>query len=189
MAYDTFTEKISLWLDNELSAPEVAELQAHLVDCPACQHAFQALQQVDSLLRSGASVIVAPPPGFTTRFETRLAQQQAGHNGHVWLGLGVLFVGTLVLFVLGGIVVGTFVTAGVNLLGIDILYHGLAGLIVSANTLAVWLNLASLFLKASLITMSQPLFWGCALVAIGMAWLWLRLLKFVNRPATVELLI
>jgi predicted anti-sigma-YlaC factor YlaD len=189
MTHDTFTEKISLWLDNELSAPEIEELQAHLADCPTCQHTYQALQRVDMLLRHGASMRVEPAPGFTTRFETRLAQHQARHNGHVWLGFGVLLVGTLFFFIIGGILLGTFVSAGVNLFGIDILYHGLAGFIVSANTIAVWLNLAGLFLKASLITMSQPLFWGCALVAAGMAWLWLRLLKLVNRPVAVELLI
>lgn len=189
MSHDTFTEKILLWLDNELSNPEVAELQAHLMDCPACQHTYQALQRVDTLLRSGASVVVAPAPGFITRFESRLVQHQARHNGHIWWGLGVLFVGTLFLFIIAGIVLGTFVSAGVNLVGIDILYKGLAGLIASANTLAVWLNLAGLFLKASLITMTQPLFWGCALMAAGLAWVWLRLLKVVNRTVTVELLI
>lgn len=190
MTHDIFTEQISLWLDNELSVPEAAELQAHLGDCPACQHTYQVLQRVDTLLRSGASVVVAPAPGFTARFENHLAQQQARHNGHIWVGFGVLLVGTLFLFIIGGIVLGTFVSAGINLVGIDILYKGLAGLIASANTLAVWVNLVSLFLKACLITMSQPLFWGCALVAAGMAWLWLRLLKLVNRPAaTVELLV
>jgi predicted anti-sigma-YlaC factor YlaD len=188
MANDTFTEKISFWLDNELSAAEAAELQAHLAGCHTCQRTYQALQQVDTLLRRGSSVVVGPAPGFTARFENRLAQQ-ARHNGHIWLGFGVLFVGTLFLFIIGGIVLGTFITFGINLIGIDILYNGLAGLIVSANTLMVWVNLAGLFLKACLITMSQPLFWGCALVAAGMAWLWLRLLKLVNRPAAVELLI
>jgi hypothetical protein len=189
MSHDTFTEQISLWLDNELSATEVAELQTHLAGCHTCQHTYQALQQVDTLLRSGSSVVVGPAPGFTVRFENRLAQQQARHNGHIWLGFGVLLVGTLILFIIGGIVLGTFVSAGINLDGIDLLYNGLAGLIVSANTLLVWVNLAGLFLKACLITMSQPLFWGCALIAAGMVWLWLRLLKLVNRPAAVELLI
>lgn len=189
MSHDTFTEKISLWLDNELSHPEVAELQAHLADCPACQHTYQALQRVDTLLRGGASVVVAPAAGFMARFESRLAQHQARHNGHIWWGLGVLFAGTMFLFIIAGIVLGSYVSAGVNLVGIDILYKGLAGLIASANTLAVWLNLAGLFLKASLITMTQPLFWGFALVAAGMAWVWLRLLKVANRPAAVELLV
>lgn len=189
MAHDTFTEQISLWLDNELSAPEAAELQAHLAGCQACQHTYQALQQVDTLLRGGASMVVGPVPGFAARFENRLAQQQARHNGHIWLGVGVLLVGTLFFFIIGGIVLGASVSAGINLVGIDILYNGLAGLITSANTLAVWVNLAGLFLKACLITMSQPLFWGCVLIAAGMAWLWLRLLKLANRPAAVELLI
>jgi hypothetical protein len=39
--------------------------------------------------------------------------------------------------------------------------------------------------------MSQPLFWGYTLVAGGLAWAWLRLLKSANRqlPTSVELLV
>ena len=45
--------------------------------------------------------------------------------------------------------------------------------------------------EASFITMSQPLFWGYALLAAGMAWLWVRVIKSVYRPVpmNIELLI
>lgn len=191
MNHDIFTEKISLWLDNELSDSEEAELQVHLAGCPTCQHTYQALQRVDALLHGGASMMFAPAPGFTARFETRLAQHQARSNGHVWLGLGVLMLGTLLLFIVAGLVVSTYVSAGTHLIDVAILYHSLADLIRSANTLSVWFNLVGLFVKVSLITMSQPLFWGYALVALGLTWMWLRIMKFVNRQTStiVELLI
>jgi hypothetical protein len=191
MNHDTFTEKMLLWLDHELSAPEIDELQAHLANCLTCRQTYQALQHVETLLHSGCKMMMAPAPGFTTRFEARLAQHQVRNGGHLWLGFGVLLLGTLFLFIIGGIVVSALVSTGANLMDVAILYRGLAGLIESANMLGVWLNLAGLFVKASLITMSQPLFWGCAVVALGMVWLWLRLLNVVNRqvPATVELLI
>ncbi|MBI1882312.1 MAG: zf-HC2 domain-containing protein [Chloroflexi bacterium] len=191
MTHDAFTEKITLWLDNELSDSEVAELQTHLADCLTCQHTYQAMQRVDTLLRGGSSVIIAPAPGFTARFETHLGRHPARNHGHLWLGFGVLLLGTLFLFVVSGIVVSTFVSAGTSLIDVATLYHWLADLIESTNTLGVWFNLVGLFVKVSLITMSQPLFWGYALVALGLTWMWLRLLKFVNRqaPTTVELLI
>ena len=191
MEHDTFTEKISLWLDEELSAPEVAELEAHLAGCPACQQTHQTMQRVDTLLHSGSKVLIAPAPGFVQRFETRLAQQQTREQGHVWLGLGVLLLGTICLFILGGVILYPFVSAGVNMIGLSALFVWLAEFIESANAVGLWLRLVGLFLKASFITMSQPLFWLGVLGAVGVAWLWLRLLKLAYRriPTTIELFI
>jgi hypothetical protein len=190
MAHEPFTEKISLWLTNELSDPEIAELQAHLADCSICQHTYQAWQQVETLLHAGSTMVMGPASGFTSRFESRLAHHHARNGGHIWLGFGVLLLGTLFLFIIGGIVAATLVSAGAGLVDVDTLYRGLARLIESANTVGVWLNLVALFIKVSLITMSQPLFWVSTLMAVGMVWLWLRLLKFLNRQslATIELL-
>jgi hypothetical protein len=191
MAHDTFTEKIALWLNDELSNPEIAELQAHLADCSICQQTYQSWQRVETLLREESTVIMEPAPGFITRFESRLVYHQTPNNGHIWLGLGVLLLGTLFLFIIGAIVGSALVSTGVGLINVDTLYRGLAGLIESVNTLGVWFRLVTLFVRASLLTMSQPLFWIYTLVAVGMVWLWLRFLKFINRqaPATLELLI
>jgi predicted anti-sigma-YlaC factor YlaD len=191
MTHDTFTEQISLWLDNELSSVEIAELQTHLASCLTCQQTYQAMQRVDTLLHRASTLMISPKPGFIQRFETRLVQHQAANGGHLWLGLGVLLLGTVFLFVVGGIVVSALISTGINLFGVDTLYGWLADFIESANTVGVWLNLAGLFVKASFITMSQPLFWGYALLAVGMAWLWLRVIKSVYRPVpmNIELLI
>jgi hypothetical protein len=191
MTHDTFTEQISLWLDNELNQAEVAELQTHLAGCLTCQQAYQSMQRVDTLLRGASTVVVSPRPGFSQRFETRLAYHQAANGGRLWLGLGALLLGTLFLFVVVGIVVSPVVSMGINLFGVETLYRGLAEFIESANTLGVWLNLIGLFVKACLITMAQPLFWGYVLLAAAMGWLWVRVIKSVYRPAplNIELLI
>jgi predicted anti-sigma-YlaC factor YlaD len=191
MTHETFTEKISLWLDNELGPAEIAELQTHLSDCATCQQAYQAMQRVDRLFHESARVVVAPAPGFPQRFEARLAQRYAINGGHLWLGLAVLALGTLFFFLIGGVTISTFISAGMGMIGTSILYDGLVAFIESANLIGVWLNLTGLFVKACLITMSQPLFWGFAIVAIGMVWLWLRLVKSVyQRSATsIELFI
>jgi hypothetical protein len=191
MGHDIFTEKISLWLDNELSPAERAELQAHLTDCPTCQRTLVALQRVDSLFRNASAVLVAPPPGFTQRFEAHLAQQRAYNPTRVWWGLAVLLLGTVLLLLIGGVMVGVTVSEGVSILGVPALYGWLAGFIEVTNTMGVWLNLAGTFLRACLITMSQPLFWGGVALALGMTWLWLRLLQkiYQRTVVTVELLI
>lgn len=187
MSQDTFTEKISLWLDNELSPAEITELQAHLAGCVACQQTYRAMQQVDTLLRRASTMMVSASPGFSHRFETRLLYHQTTNGGHLWLGLAVLLLGTVFLFIIGGIMASALVSTGINLLGVDTLYSGLASFIESANLVRVWLNLIGLVVKACLLTMSQPLFWGYALLAAAMTWLWLRVLKSVYRPASVNL--
>jgi hypothetical protein len=191
MVHDTFTEQISLWLDNELSQAEVAALQTHLAGCLTCQQAYQSMQRVDTLLRGASTLMVSPRPGFSQRFETHLVHHQAANGGHLWLGLGALLLGTLFLFVVVGIVVSPLISTGINLFGVETLYSGLAEFIESANTLGVWLNLIGLFVKACLITMMQPLFWGYVLLAVAMGWLWVRVLKLAYRPAplNIELLI
>ncbi len=187
MKNDAFTEKISLLLDDELSAAETTELQAHLTDCHTCQQAYQAMQQVDTIFREGAKVMVTPAAGFVQRFETRLVQRRAHNGGHLWLGLGTLLLGTLSLSVITGLMVSAFISAGVNTMGVSLLYHWLARFIESANFVEVWLNFGVVFLKACLITMRQPLFWGFAVVATGLVWLWLRVIKLISQQGTATL--
>jgi predicted anti-sigma-YlaC factor YlaD len=187
MKNDTFTEKISLWLDDELSRAETDALQAHLTECHTCQQAYQAMQRIDALFREGAREVAAPAVGFVERFETRLVQHRAYNGGHLWLGLGTLLLGTLSLLVITGVMVSVFVSAGINTLGVSLLYHWLARFIESANFIEVWLNFGFVFLKACLITMRQPLFWVFAAVATGLAWLWLRVIRSIAQRGAVTL--
>lgn len=185
MKKDAFTEKLSLWLDNELSPTEVVELKAHLDSCPACRQAYQAMQRVDNLLRLAATTIAAPSPGFNQQFETRLAGYRPGRPWQIWLAIGGLLTGTLLF---GGAVAVVGGLAVVNLSGTgleaDWFYQWLAAGIESVTNLRVLINLGGLFLKATFITMGQPLFWLCVLMAISMAWLWVRVMQTVSRRAT-----
>jgi hypothetical protein len=132
-------------------------------------------------------MMVAPAAGFVERFETRLVQRRAHNGGHLWLGLGTLLLGTICLLVITGVMVSALVSAGLNTLGVSLLYHWLARFIESANFIEVWLNFGVVFLKACLITMRQPLFWVFAIVATGLAWLWLRVIKSVSQRGTATL--
>ena len=93
MAHDTFTEKLSLWLDNELGPAEVTQLQAHLNECAECSRVYQAMQRFDSMFRAAATHMVEPQTGFSARFEARLVQQQQAKRWQTWAGVAVLLVG------------------------------------------------------------------------------------------------
>jgi len=192
MEHEKFTEKISLWLDNELSPAEITELQIHLTRCAACRQIYQAMQRVDDLLRRAAAVMVEPTPGFSPRFEARLAQYTPYDQRRLWWGMIVLLLGVTFFFVLGAALSSTLL---VSLRSIffsgGILYPWLAALIESANNLWTFINLGILFAKTCLIIFSQPLFWVCVLVAIALAGLWVRMMQLIYRrsPINVELLV
>lgn len=182
---DSYTEKLSLWLDHELSAAEVAELQAHLSGCPVCQQTYQAMQRVHALLGLAAAEVAAPAAGFAERFETQLAQRQVAHPSYPWLGLAALSLGTVFILAVCGTMLTISVRAGANLVSVNILYLWLVDFIQSANMLGVWVSLGSSLLRACFITMNQPLFWVSAVAAAGLAWLWGRLLRLIYGRASV----
>jgi predicted anti-sigma-YlaC factor YlaD len=189
MIHNTFAEKISAWLDNELNPTEISELQTHLAGCPACRHTYQAMQQVDHLLRSAAEM-AGPLPGFSQRFEARLAHHQQA-RWRLWLGLGALLVGTLFVVGFGAVVMAVTMLDVSSIVNADLLYRGLAQFIELVEEASLLFDLVSLLVKACLITMSEPLFWVCALAAAALAGLWIRGLRsfFRQPPAAVELLI
>lgn len=192
MNHDSYTEQISLWLDNELSPTEASQLQAHLAECPLCRQTQQAMVHLDQMFRQAANLMAAPLPGFGQRLEVRLAHYHPASRRRLLFGMSVLLLGTLALALLGGVLAGLVLfTTGSSLLDVDLIVNGLRNLFEFINTAAAWFNLASLFLKASLLTMGQPVFWVCALVAVAAGWLWLRVLNSLNRgpAAPVELLI
>jgi anti-sigma factor RsiW len=47
-------DRLQDWLDGDLDAADAAALQAHIVDCAACRARADALQSLDSNLRSAA---------------------------------------------------------------------------------------------------------------------------------------
>lgn len=192
MRHDSYIEQISLWLDNELSPAEASQLQAHLAQCPVCRQSQQAMVHLDGMFRQAASLMAAPLPGFGQRLEIRLAHYHPASRRRLLFGMSVLLLGTLALALLGGLLAGLVLfTTGSSLLDVALIAEGLENLFQFINAAAAWFNLGSLFFKASLLTMGQPLFWVCALAVLAAVGLWLRLLNSLNRrpAATVELLI
>jgi predicted anti-sigma-YlaC factor YlaD len=185
MKHDTFTEKISLWLDDELTPAEVNELQQHLAGCPACRHVHQAMAQVHSLLHQASTLTAEPAPGFTTRFERRLARQPQ-KSWQMWLGLSVLLLSTLSFFAVGAILAWlSLVGVSSNLIDLSAIYYGLALLGATVNDIRALANFAGIGLKVALLTMLQPLFWVYVFVAIGLTALWVRLMQGLYRRAQI----
>jgi predicted anti-sigma-YlaC factor YlaD len=189
MTKDTFTEKISLWLDNELNSTEVAELKTHLAGCMTCRQTYQSLERVDRLFRAAAGMVVAPEPGFSHRFELRLARRRVAQPWQLWLALSALLLGTLLLFGLMATIGGlTLINLSAVSFDAGQVYQWLVSFIDSATNLRVFLNLWFLVVKAGLVTMQEPLFWLAVLVALGMTGMWVRIMQTLLRrqPSTVE---
>lgn len=94
MECDTHREQISRWLDNQLAEDEIRELKVHTATCPNCQAALTSMRLVDQFLTSVP--IMAPAPGFTSRFQTRLVARRRRHR--TWAGLMILVFATMALF-------------------------------------------------------------------------------------------
>jgi predicted anti-sigma-YlaC factor YlaD len=67
---------IEEWLfsTSSLTPEEHAQLQEHLKSCESCRQLSEAWQEVEYRLNSAP--LRAPEPGFTSRWQSRLAQEQ-----------------------------------------------------------------------------------------------------------------
>lgn len=173
--HDTFTEKISLWLDNELEAAEVAKLQNHLTTCAECQQHYQNWLHLDSLFQTAAASMVSPLPGFSHRVEERLASHRPYKLWQIWLTLAALLVGAL-FFLSSWLVAAIFtlMTLSFSLYDAGLYHQAVNTLLDWAGNLRFFFNLGTLLLKTGFIIMQQPLFWGSVGVAVVMAWLWAK---------------
>ena len=182
---DMYTEKISLWLDDELNTAEIAELHTHMAACPHCQNAYQGMRHVDQLLVNAARVMVAPLPGFTHRVETRLAYHHPTKAWQIWLALGALVAGALIFLgfwaVTGGI---TLYSLGQSMLDTGLVVQGMAVVVDTADNFRFLFNLGGLVIKTGILTMKQPVFWACVIVALALTGLWVRVVQGLYRRGT-----
>ena len=192
---DAYTEKISSWLDNELTEAEAADLQHHLRQCQTCQATYHELNQMHEWLRRAALVMAAPAPGFTGRFETRLAHYHPQKRWHLWLAVLGLALGAIFILAATALFGGAALyslSASVPALNGQLAHTAVVYLINSANTARFFLGIGLLFLKTSLLTMQTPLFWGMVVVAAASAWLWVRVMRSLLKTgvaATAKLML
>jgi predicted anti-sigma-YlaC factor YlaD len=85
---------MSLWIDDQLTEDEVRQIEAHATHCVSCRAALDDLRRLDRLL--SAAPMISPAPGFTERFQTRLATRH--RRRRTWAGLLTLAIATIALF-------------------------------------------------------------------------------------------
>lgn len=171
-------ERITQLLDGELNPAEAAELQRYLAQHPEHNETYRAVRRADHLLRTASAVMVGPEVGFTSRFEARLAHYKPQKAWHIWAGLSVLLVGTLIFLAIGIFVGGlTILNTWSTLIDMRLLYYWLGTLGETINQARALLEAIGLFLRVVLIAASQPVFWISLPIAGALAWLWVRLLK------------
>lgn len=190
MQQDTFTEKISLWLDNELSPTEISELKAHLAGCPTCRQVQQAMGRVHHLLHDASAVMLEASPDFSSRLQTRLAHHRPQKSWHLWLGLSVLLLGSLFFLAVGAVLSWlSLMNTGGALVELGPIYYGLASLGGLVNNVRAVVNLLGMGVKVAWLTMTQPLFWMYILLIIGLTASWVRLMQSLYRrvPLTTQL--
>ncbi|MDX1521345.1 MAG: hypothetical protein R3264_06935 [Anaerolineae bacterium] len=171
-------EQISLWLDDELSSAEIGDLWTHLSTCQSCTESYHAMRRADQLIRQAAAVMVGPEPGFTARFETRLATYAPRRRWHTWAGASVLLLSSAgllaILAVFGTLTALDLWSALVNQ---QLSYYLLAEIGMLFHFMRIALNWGGIAVQTALITMGQPIVWLLIPAAIGLSWLWVSLMK------------
>jgi predicted anti-sigma-YlaC factor YlaD len=95
MECDNYQKRMSLWIDDQLTQSEIREIEAHTATCATCRASVEALRRLDRLL--SAAPMLSPMPGFSDRFQARLATRR--WRRRTWAGLLTLTLATLVLLV------------------------------------------------------------------------------------------
>jgi anti-sigma factor RsiW len=165
---------MSLWLDGRLVQAEVEQVEEHIATCADCRTALDALRRVDRLL--SAAPLVLPAPGFTLRFQARLAARRRRRRtwaGIVTLGLatlGILLV-TGVLLALYGLQWWEFLTAS-GWLG-----QGVGLLLSLGKAWMAVLNLARLVAGGLARCLEQPAVVAYAIVTAALTLAWTQIVR------------
>jgi hypothetical protein len=167
-----------------LPAAARRDLEAHLAECGECQATWDALSEVQRLLR--AEPPVAPRPGFGGRFQARLAQRRTRPRllwGGLALGLGAVSVAALVIPV-----------------GLGVLLAGVRAAQEPATTLALLASLdataafaetvlGALFIAARAVleaAATNPLTWAASLAGLALAALWVYVMRHLPQKGTTR---
>lgn len=87
--HSQYTELMSLALDHEANAEQLAALQAHLKGCLECAGVWARWQALD--VRFRAAPMLAPPPRLAERVMARIETRTRRRSWGGWLGAGLFF--------------------------------------------------------------------------------------------------
>jgi len=160
------------------------ELEAHLAECGECQSVWTSLSEVQRLLR--AEPPVAPRPGFSGRFQARLAQRRTRPRllwGGLALGLGAVSAAALVVPV-GLAVIVTALRAAQEPATLLAVMASLNATTAFADTV-----LGALFIAARSMldtAAASPLTWAASLAGLALAAVWVYVMRHLPRKETTR---
>ncbi len=171
MNHKPYHEWMQAVLDGAIAPADRRALEAHLADCASCQATWTSLSTVHRLFK--AAPLAAPRPGFSGRFQARLAQRRSRPRavwGALGLGLGAVAASALVVPLGLGAVLAAARTAAQPSTSL--------ALLVSAVAVA---DFCSALVDALLIAaravaetvLPNPLAWAAAVLALGLTGVWL----------------
>lgn len=176
---DEFTDKIMLYIDDELSEAEATAFEAHMMSCGACQAEFEALTQIDTLFTRAP--MVAPPPNFVSRVEVRLEQRL--NRRRTIAGVAVMSFILLSMVGLGAWYIAG--TASLGSLNTGLLVQMAGFFEPTLGAVATLLKVVPLAFKGLFNLTRLPILWGYVAVSVGMVSLWAQILRranFVQQP-------
>ncbi len=175
MNHKPYHEWMQAVLDGAIAPADRRALEAHLATCTYCQATWASLNAVHRLFK--AETMAAPRPGFSQRFQARLAQRRSRPRV-VWgaLGLGLAAVIASALVVPAGL--GAVLAAVRAAEQPD---TALA-LLVSAAAVAGFLTTLAdaLVLVARAVfeaILPNPLTWAAAVLALGLTGVWFYVMR------------
>jgi predicted anti-sigma-YlaC factor YlaD len=97
-------EWLNAYLDSELKASQVQQLEAHLVECETCRAELEALARLSSLLHEVPPPEFTPPERFAAQVSLRLPRQRppASKNRSAAIGWWLVPVGLLASWIFIG---------------------------------------------------------------------------------------
>jgi predicted anti-sigma-YlaC factor YlaD len=186
MECNNYQERMSLWIDNQLTQNEIREIEAHTAMCLTCRTSLEALKRLDRLL--SAAPLVSPVPGFSNRFQARLAARH--HRRRTWAGLLTLTGATLVLL-LGAVAV--LIVSGLALWGnlpISLISPQATSLLLDlGKAVAASLNLVWLIVSALARGLQHPAFIVFMAATAVLIAIWMQIVArrvFVRRPVSAN---
>jgi predicted anti-sigma-YlaC factor YlaD len=174
MECDTCREWMSLWLDGRLVQAEIEQVEEHVAACPDCRTALDALRHVDRLLSAAPPVL--PAPGFTLRFQARLAARH--RRRRTWAGILTLGLATLGILLVSGTLLALYGLEWWEFLTVSGgLGQGIGLLLSLGKTWVALLNLIRLVAGGLVRCLEHPAVVAYAIVTAALTLTWTHIVR------------
>lgn len=168
--HSEYTLLMSLALDDEAAAAELARLHAHLATCTECRRIWARWQEMDRRLQ--AEPLLVAPAGLAQQVAARLEERELQRRRMRWLGSG-LALGWLALIFLGVLAAGgLFAWLSANLQQVGVLASTAAQALTAFNGLLRGVVAAAGSIGAPVLAAILGCL-ACLTCGLGMVWLWL----------------